>query len=298
MQKTPSIMLVMMLTYLMVYPCFSEPMQNVALSNYSNQIKSTPFAAQLFIAALLKIDAKVDITTLNCFSPPVITCIKGATTADVVIQLTAAAMLTAVIDVCIRLTALCRSNPNIYKIFLGKAADCDNLLTKFWAACKDFPIVKACLDVKLLPNFGSALVEAGLVLDLVIINLAILIVICLVFGDVFVVVLKACLPALISVCLDVVLQIQVLICSISALLYSLLSLVVGFVANLLLTVTVYLKGFVFLTLYSCVKIIFPSLLVIYAEAFLESCVPFGAKLPMPSTNLNGAQYLWTLLNCF
>lgn len=298
MQKTPSVMMVMMFTYLMIYPCFSEPMQAVALSNYANQIQSTPLCAQLFIAALLKLDAKVDIGTLNCFSPPVITCLKGATTADVVIQLTGAAILTAVIDVCIRLTALCRSNPGIYKLFLSKAADCDNLLTRFYAACHDFPLVKACLDVKLLPNFGLAIVEAGLVVDLIIINLAILIVICLIFSDVVVVVLKGLIPALISVVIAVVLQIQILLCNISLLLSSLLSIVIGFVANLLLTVTVLLKGLVFLNCFNVIKVICPALLVIYDAIFLESFVPFGAKLPIPSSNLNQAQYFFTLLNCF
>jgi hypothetical protein len=291
-------MMVMVFAYLMIYPCFSEPMQAAALSNYANQIKSCPLACQLFIAALLKLDAKVDIATLDCFSPPVVTCIKGATTADILIKITAASMLTAVIDVCIRLTALCRANAGIYKLFLSKAADCDNLLTKFYAACQNFPLVKACLEVKLLPNFGLALVEAGLVLDLVIVNLAILIVICSVFSDVVVVVLKALIPALISVVLEVVLQIQILICNISFLLSSLLSIVIGFVANLLLTVSVLLKGLIFINCFDVIKVVFPVLLVIYDNVFLTSFSPFGAKIPIPSSNLYQALYFFNLLNSF
>jgi hypothetical protein len=288
--------IVLFFSFLCISPCFNEPAQAASLGQYASQIQSTPLACQLFFACLLQLNAQVDILTLNCFSPSAVNCIKGATSATILIQLTSAALLTCVINVCVRLTALCRANPAVYKIFLGKSVDCQSALDRFYAAAAQNPIAKACWDVKSLPNFGTALFEVGLVVDLVIINLAILIVIVLIFNQTFVNYCKVFFSGLIAVILEVIAVIEVLLIDISVLLGAVIFTILGLAGGLLVSLATLLKGLLFPTCFGVVNVCIPSLFTCYSQDFLKVLVLLPAKFPYPNAKLQQASNLFNLLN--
>jgi hypothetical protein len=287
---------VLFFSYLCISVCFAAPL-NTTFGNYGSIISSLPIVNQLFLAALLNIDASVDISASG-FSSSVIDTIKGATSADVVANVAASVSLLNLINICVKLNALIKVNPSLFNIITAKADAYVSVLDSFFKAVAPVSATaNAILDVRTLPNFASALAAAGVAVVPAIINFALCISLSLIFNQVFQQILAALVPALAAVVAQVLTLVDQLLITVSALLAPILTTVVGLLGGILNTVAALLNGLVFPTVFQIVGVVFPTINSLLGQNLLNQLTPFTSLIySIPYAALAPANSLFTLLN--
>jgi hypothetical protein len=254
---------------------------------------------QLFLALCLNLDATVSVDVLNgCFSGPVIGVIQAATSITIIANVAASVILTNVINICARIDALIKVNPAFANVISSKADSFSSTLDSFSRAVKPVnELAGSVLDVRSAPNFLAALAAAGCSAIPAIINLALLIILCLLFNQVFMQCLYGLVPALAVVIAQVLVLVEGVLIAVSALLCPILVAVVGLLGGVLTTVAALLDGLVFPTLFQVCGVCFPSLLPLFPIGLLNQLCQLPCHIIPPSAALVPAACLFNVLSC-
>jgi hypothetical protein len=295
--KSSSCISVLFFSYLLISVCFSQPAFS-QLSSHRGLISCLPFVNQLFLALCLNIDASVSVDVLNgCFSGPVIGVIQAATSVTIVANVAASVILTNVIAICVRLTALIQVNPALANIISSKADSYSATLDSFSSAVGSVnDLAGSVLDVRTAPNFLAALAAAGCAAIPAIINLAIIIILSLLFNQVFMQCLYGLVPALAAVIAQVLVLVEGVLIALGALLGPILVTVVGLLGGVLTTVAVLLNGLLFPTLFQVCGIAFPHLVALLSHGLLDQLCQLPCHIIPPSAALAQAAPVYQALS--
>jgi hypothetical protein len=293
---TSSVLMTLFFSYLLISVGFAAPLNTATAGGFGSIISQLPIINQLFLASLLNLDAKADISAFN-FSPSVAQAIGKATDASITANIAVGVSLLNVLNICVRLNALINANPAFGNIVTAHASVYASVLDNFFNAVGPVNVVaKAFLDVRSSPNFISALATAGVPNIPALINLGVIINIALVLNQLFQQVLSGLVPELAAVVSSVLPLVNNLLITISGLVNNILYTVIGLLGGITTTLVGVLEGIVFPTLAQVLGIVFPTVSQLLGGPLLGQLLPFGSLLPIPSQILSQAFPLWQLLN--